>query len=161
TGIQNKLAPLASSVYSTPLKSFEKKVNAWDKGEMTNEEFIGLLLTEAARLNGSINLKRFPTLAAFVSNVRIGPTPPALRPESLPMATADFFAQSSTYLSAEEKKNLGVLAKQTDPTAYYLYVRELVYKHQLFLAVPPELASYLEYLHTARTLGMDRVLHEA
>ena len=76
-------------------------------------------------------------------------------------ATAEFLTHTQNRLSPQEKKDLQVLAKTNGTTTYYLYLRELVYKKQLFLAVPPELAQYLEYLHTAQTMGMDRVTHEA
>ena len=81
--------------------------------------------------------------------------------EKIRSATADFLTQIQGNLTAEEKANLKTLAKNSGTAPYYLYLRELVYKKQLFMAVPPELAQYMEYIHTAQTMGMDRVTHEA
>ena len=48
------------------------------------------------------------------------------------------------YLSENERQTLTLLAKNSDASAYYSYLRDLIDKHQLFATVPIELARYLE-----------------
>ncbi len=182
--IQHDINELPRYVFhkNKALWEFQQQVEAYDKGEISTHEFIGLLMNKADtaatsedRSNGrsavtaeppqwqdsrndrtTIDLKRdFPTLAAFAANSQFGTM------DQVRAATASFLTQIQSNLSAQEKADLKLLAKNNGTTTYYLYLRELIYKKQLFLAVPPELAQYLEYIHTAQTMGMDRVIHEA
>jgi len=152
--IQTHISKLPRHVFrkNKALWDFQTKVEAYDKGEMSTHEFIGLLMSMAS---GPAIKKDFPTLASFAANSRFGTM------EQIRAATAEFLTQTQNRLSPEEKKDLQLLAKSQGTATYYLYLRDLVYKKQLFLAVPPELAQYLEYIHTAQTMGMDRVVHEA
>ena len=156
-GLEADIAPLQDRIYGQALGDFQKKADAYDKGEMSTHDFIALLTpSPAAAGGGSIDLKHdFPTLASFSANSRFGTI------DQIRAATSEFLTQTQGLLSAEEKMDLKSLAKNGSTTPYYLYMRDLVYKKQLFLAVPPELAQYLEYIHTAQTMGMDRVTHEA
>jgi len=134
------------------LWDFQKQVEAYDKGDMSTHEFIGILMS----MSSGIDIKKsFPALASFAANSHFGTM------EQIRAATADFLTQTQGRLSPQEKKDLQLLAKNQGTATYYLYLRDLVYKKQLFLAVPPALAQYLEYIHTAQTMGMDRVTHEA
>jgi len=153
TKIQTDIATLPRHVYSRELKSFQSKIDAFDKGEITSEEYVGYL-TQRANAT-SLDLKDFPALAAFASNAN------ALSPDALRSLTAQFLTTAASYFSLQERKNLSVLAKAPDNTPYDLYLRELIYQHQLFLAAPPELARHLEYVHTVETLGLDQVVHQA
>jgi len=151
--LQADLVPLQKRMYGSTLADFQKKVDAYEKAEMSTHEFVGLLVQTA---NPQLDLKKdFPVLASFASNSRFGTM------EQVRSATAEFLTQIQSRLSPEEKKNLQLLAKKSETTVYYLYLRDLIYRKQLFLAAPPELAQYLEYLHTAQTMGMDQVTHEA
>ncbi len=150
--LQADIATLPRKVYSAPVKLFQKDVDAFDRGSVGIVEFASLLARRAATLQ--INIKKdFPALAAFADNAGTRFSPEALR-----AATAQFLSDGRGYFSGEEKANLSVLSKQTDSTPYYMYLRELLYQHQLFLAVTPDLAHYLEYVYTTQTAGMDQIL---
>jgi SAM-dependent methyltransferase len=159
--IQKEVASLPRYVFrgNKALWDFRKKMLAHDNGEISTHEFIALLtdeLSSPVMRKAAIDLKRdFPALASFASNAHFGTI------EQIRAANTEFLNGVQGQLSAEEKSNLKVLAKGSGTSAYYLYLRDLVYKKQLFLAVPPELAQYMEYIHTAQTMGMDRVLFEA
>jgi len=176
--IQSEMNELPRRVFhkNRDLWEFQKKVDAYDKGEMSTHDFIGMLVEMATHLSkgdgrremgdtsisslaphpSPLNIKKnFPTLAAFAANSGYGTM------DQIRTATAGFLTQAQDRFTAQERKDLQALAKNKGATTYYLYLRELIYKKQLFLAVPPELAEYLEYLHTAQTMGMDRVVHEA
>jgi len=166
--LKKDLAILARRIYSAPVKRIQSQIEAHDKGELTTEEYIGYLMSyigpKSSQHRSDLGLgtldsgqfqKEFPALASFASNAHFGSS------ESLRAKTSEFITGVQGQLSAEEKKNLQVLAKAQGLTTYYLYLRELVYAHQLFLGVPPELAQYMEYVHTVETLGLDRVLDEA
>ncbi|HVO32747.1 MAG TPA: hypothetical protein VMU17_02460, partial [Elusimicrobiota bacterium] len=185
-GVQADIATLPRRIYSGQLRSFQKDMDAFDQGLIDVPELIGLLINRVrpgsdpgARKGSDPRLavdlaKDFPTIASFAADAGVkngvpdyGPTlrrflHPAigLSPETLRAATAQFLGQAQSALTPEEKANLTVLAKQSDSSAYYLYMRDLVYDRQLFLAVPPELAHYLEYMHTTQTAGLDQILEE-
>jgi hypothetical protein len=160
TSIQTTLKSLTTKTYQNELKAFQNKCDAYEEGTLSAETFFGFLASESERYH--IGLKRqFPALAPFVTQGHLDSRSSDFRPQVLHTATVEFFNRTLSYLSAQDKKNLMFLAQQTENTSYYLYVRELIYKYQLFMAVPPELAGYLEYLHTQQTMGFDRVLHEA
>jgi len=129
--------------------------------ELNDKKKEYLYLELSSLLQAGINLKtNFPTLASFAINSRYG-TGPAFTADGLHHATEQFLSQALEMLSPEEKRNLQILAKLSDHTPYYLYIRDIIYKHQLFLAAPTELAAYLEYLHVRETQGMDRIIYEA
>ena len=98
---------------------------------------------------------RLSHLATFASNSHFGTM------DEIRSATSEFLTQTQGQLTPQEKADLKLLAKKEGTSTYYLYLRELIYKNNLYLAVPPALAQYLEYIHTAQTMGMDKVTHEA
>jgi len=164
--IQHDINELPRFVFhkNKPLWEFQKKVEAYDKAEMSTHEFIAMLasLTSSPAVTGGgsmdprqghsatttladanavvasgmtalgIDLKKdFPTLAAFSANSRFGTM------DQIREATAEFLTQIQGQLKPEEKKDLQLLAKTKATTTYYLYLRDVIYKKQLFLAVPP------------------------
>jgi hypothetical protein len=174
SAIDHDIATLPRKLYSGPLQAFQKDLDNYDKGYISTAEFIALLVNRSASYQ--IDLKKdFPVLASFAMDAAIQRGTPdygpllrrflhpaiGLSPEALRVTTTQFLSQAETYLTGEEKANLKVLANQSDISVYYLYMRELVYQHHLFLAVPPELAHYLEYVHTEQTMGIDRILQES
>ncbi len=151
--IQTEVAELPRYVFrkNKALWDFHKKVESYDKAEMSTHEFITHVVIPAA-----VDVKKdFPTLASFASNAHFG-TMDQVRSE-----TAQFLSNIQGHLSPEEKANLKLLAKNQGNSAYYLYVRDLIYQKNLYLAVPLELGQYLEYSHTVQSMGMDRVIFEA
>jgi len=152
-GIEIDLKILRPSLYGPALTMWQNKLDAFDKGQLSAPEFINLLTPHAT----ADQLQDFPSLKAFLQN---GGTN-AAQPERWHQLTTDFLAQVQDRLSVAEKATLALLAKKEGTNAYYAYLRDLIYQHDLFIAVPLELAKHLEYLHTVQTSGFDRVLQEA
>jgi hypothetical protein len=157
TVLQDELTPLRPRMYSPAVAEIQSRLDAFEKGSISLDDYVQWLAQQGR--HRQINLgKQFPALAQFAATLearRLADTD-LLRSQSL-----EFLKQSSHFFSANEKTLLSSLAKQPDTTAYYNYLRDLIYSHQLFMTVPLDLAKYLEYLHTTQTARLDRVLHEA
>ena len=127
-GLEADMAPLQDRIYGPALADFQKKVEAYNRGEMSTHDFIGMLMDHARTINVK---KDFPTLASFAANSHFGTM------DQIRAATAEFLTQTQGLLSAEEKNDLRLLAKHGSTTPYYLYIRDLVLsRKKLFLAVP-------------------------
>ncbi len=151
--LQEGVKRLPRHIYHGDALKIYKILRAYEDSELSTLD-LAAQLAEESRHYGVDLVKRYPDLAAYVSGA-------AIPSSSLRQATADFLTAAQNYLSSQEKKNLSILAKQQAPLPYYLYLRDLVYKHQLFLAIPPQLARYLEFVHTNQSLGTDRVVFQA
>lgn len=151
-GIQADIKMLPTA-YSPSLAAVHAKAEAYEKAELSTTEFINYLAGQATAddIRNLLALKNFIQNAASDAN----------KADQLRQLTAEFLTQVADHLSAEERATLAVLAKKQGTSAYYGYLRDLIYQHQLFMAVPLELAKHLEYLHTAQTMGFDRVTYEA
>ena len=100
--IQTDISVLPDRVYGPALKPIQKKMDAFEKSEITTEEFIGFLTTQ---VSPGLDLKQqFPALAAFSRNGGLSLAGSGVNPEQLRSATAEFFTNSVTTLSTEEKK---------------------------------------------------------
>ena|GEM_PF-6891592 len=175
--IQNELDHVASRICSKHVRGLEAREKAFTKGELSTEQFLADVMQRALQQGFSPNdLKKIvPSLATFAaqsgveSSLRhrptfldriLDPTYVPLSGDALRMKTTEFIRSIQESLSTEERADLALYAKGST-TLYYQYLYDLVYKHQLFLVIPPELANYLEYVHTSQTAGMDQVLFEA
>ena len=159
-GIKAEIAPLPAQTYGPSLKAIQDVLDNYDQGKTSALEMISAFLTPAEGLG--INFKtRFPILSAFSAQAGLKNRKTGFSQERVRGWVTEFLTNVANRLSATEKKNLSVLAKMPNSAPYFLYMRDLVYEHQLFLAAPPELAGYLEYMHTVQTAGFDRVLYEA
>jgi len=168
--IQAQIERLPRKLYTRPLIQIHRLQKAHEAGKISTQEFVQRLLTfvESRELGvGSNNkvspaptphalLKDFPALARFTANASVSMTPDQMR-----ASVVSFLQEAHPRFSGEERKNLEILGKGKEAHPYFLYLRELIHKHKLFLAVPPALAQHLEYIHTVESLGMDRVLFEA
>jgi len=152
-GIQSDINLLRSTTYSQAVAAVQEKIDTYDKAELSTVEFINYLVGQADKRELDVS----PALKAFIQNSATD----ANRSERLRQLTRQFLTQVADHLSPEERATLAALAKKQGLDIYYGYLRDLIYKHQLFMAVPMELAKYLEYRHTAQSLGFDQVTHEA
>jgi len=154
--IQAELRALPDeTTFPKSVRSIKARVRASDEGRMPMLDFINYLVSHPAMDRKQLK-KDFPALSRFASNAAVSVSMDQTR-----ASTRAFLSKTQTRFSAEEKKNLEVLAKSADNQPYFLYLRELVYKHQLFGAISPELAQHLEFVHTLSTAGMVRVFFEA
>ncbi len=171
-GVQLEVESLQPIVYHSALKNMDDKKEAFEKGVLSTDEYIAFL-ADTARAAGVDARDKYPSFYAFVSALRqsdrknglarllAGRTSATPDPSLLRGQISELLKETYGYITDEERKNLTMLARQSDPSSYYMYLRDVVYNHQLFSAVPPELARYMEYLHTSQSVGMDRLLHEA
>jgi len=160
-GIDADIKPLENRFYGPSLQSFQKTLQAYDKGELSHEDLLAYLIQRGAALH--VDWKSdFPELARYAMTLGQGDkgVPGLPTPEQLRSATAEFLTHAQGYFSVDERQILVSLAKKSSTTDYYLYLRDLVYKHQLFLAAPVELSRYLEFVHVSESMGMDHVLHD-
>lgn len=150
--MQQRLEQLPRKLYTRPLVALHRLEKSHDAGRLSTESFVAKIqLEDKAGL-----LAGLPTLSRFVNNAQI-----EFSQETLRQNVLSFLQSVSDQLTPAERQNLEILGKSQQSQPYFLYMRDLIYAKNLFLAVPQDLARHLEYIHTVSTMGMDRILFEA
>lgn len=151
--IQTRFNRLSAKQSTPALHQIHRLEKAHADGKMSTANYVRQLL--AIVPNRGI-LTPFHALRRFASNAEV-----SLTNEQIRASVFSFLQNVHHQFSAQERKHLEILGKTGDAAPYFLYLRDLIHTHQLFLAVPPLLARYLEYRHTVETSEIQQVLFEA
>jgi hypothetical protein len=161
--LQKDLRSLNDTTYRPIVKNFLTKQAAFENGLLSSDAYLGYLVAQADSLR--ISLETYPKLYAFAKTAglteRLHTASVIPEPAQLREWTLSLLKTAYSSLSEPERRTLAMLSNQSNYVSYYLYIRDLIYTHKLYMTVPPGLAKYLEYLYIVQTAGFDSVINEA
>jgi hypothetical protein len=137
-GLGADLDSLASRVSSVPVLALQHQATAFESGALSFDDWTRFLVQH---FNRSLS-QDFPALDSYLRNNQDA----AQEASALQPLLRTLLTRIEPQFSTTEKNTLHFLAQQPDSIPYSLYLRDLIYKHKLFLAVPDSLARDLEHL---------------
>lgn len=153
--LNHEFKALRKRTYGLKLQNLQKHLDAFEDGKLNVEQFAEAISPTIRQREPSDFDERYPALAHYLTTAN------SLSQDALRLLTQQFLMEAQARFNGQERQILKTLGNGENATNYFLYLRELVHKHKLFMAVPLELGRYMEWLYLARSGGMDQVQHDA